>query len=90
MKLPELPEPLFWSECGEVINHWHDKYDNDYENVAWFIPPNTAENYTERWLAYSAPVGLPSNTWHTVYADTEEEAINLIVTFALLGVTKDG
>jgi hypothetical protein len=41
-----------------------------------------------KYECYSGPAGEHEN-FHTTYVDTEDEAVNLIVSFALLGITKE-
>lgn len=87
MDRPELPRPYYWRD-GTTINI--RKEDGGTENVAWYLSPGDRWDSKDngKYECYSGPVGEHEN-FYTTYVDTEDEAVNLIVSFALLGITKE-
>jgi hypothetical protein len=98
MKPPELPEPFLWAD-GDKQNACHTIRRTGTphadlrgsEEVAWARSPGRGNRVpADKWECVSAPAGVfGSNNWHYQPADTEEEAINLIISFALLEIRKD-
>jgi hypothetical protein len=86
MKLPELPWPFRWAwenDEGKCIKQ-------DAEDVAWFWRPGHGVVFEDTFECVSSPVDSDkTGLLYRVPAETEEEAINLIVSFALLGIRKD-
>jgi hypothetical protein len=86
MDRPELPHPYFWKNDTTINAHIGH---GATENVAWFFSPEyRIQENTNKYQCVSAPVGIVENFYRTD-VDTEQEAISLIVSFALLGVTKE-
>lgn len=88
MDRPELPAPYYWQD-RTTINAKKDD-GTGVENVAWYWGPDgLPHNGSGKYECYSAPVGETEGLYRTD-VDTEDEAVALIVSFALLGITKDG
>lgn len=95
MELPKLPEGYFWdttdTTCIRVpATKIQKEAGRPGEQVSFFYRPNTAFNLTDRYKCASCPVGrFDARHFHWAFVDTEQEAISLIVSFALLGITKE-
>lgn len=86
MDRPELPHPYFWKDSS-IINA--QLGNGITENVAWYYTPhNRIEENSKKYQCVSAPVGI-HDSFYRADVDTEDEAIALIVSFALLGITKE-
>jgi hypothetical protein len=83
MDRPELPHPYFWKGRDTIDAI---KEDGTKENVAWYWAPGEVMS-SEKYECFSAPVGI--NDSYRTNVDTEDEAVALIISFALLGITKE-
>ncbi len=84
-----LPDPFYWDldEYDEpCIRHSANS-----EQVAWaYSPSNGMSEFEGKWECVSAPKGVYGRSnYHRVPASTEEEALSLLVSFALLEIRKD-
>jgi hypothetical protein len=85
MDRPELPAPYFWKTDTTIDV---TRVGGGTENVAWYWGPNSIANDGRgKWECYSAPVGI--NDSYRTNVDTEDEAVAIIISFALLGITKE-
>jgi len=86
MDRPELPAHYYWQDRS-TINVKRE--DGGTENVAWYWGPGEVVGRNENTYAcVSAPVKSLGN-YYERHVDTEDEAVALIVSFALLGITKE-
>lgn len=96
---PELPHPYYWDLKGTsgatsiVVSTTGGEPEKIAEEVAWYWKPGNGFSDREGYECTSAPQGIGVSSgaeWFKQMAPTEQEAINLIVSFALLGIKKDG
>lgn len=83
MDRPELPHPYTWRSHNTIDAI---KEGGTKENVAWYWGPGEVLN-SKKYECFSAPVGIIDS--YRTNVDTEDEAVALIVSFALLGITKE-
>jgi hypothetical protein len=95
MILPKLPEGFFL-DFGYAVSirlpptERQKEIGHSGEQVAFFYYPNRSDNDSHQYKCASCPKGVfERNNFHWAYADTEQEAIDLIVSFALLSITKE-
>lgn len=96
---PELPHPYYWDvqaasgATSIVVSTTDGAPEEMAEEVAWYWKPGTGGADKGGYECTSAPqeIGVASGAeWFKQMAPTEQEAIDLIVSFALLGIKKDG
>ncbi len=87
--LPKLPEGFFWSNL-DSDGTTSIRVSENSEQVAWFYPPGENSDFEGKYECVSAPKGIfDSGRYYRAPADTEQEAIDLIVSFALLNIHKE-
>ena len=84
-----LPDPFYWDL--DAFNEPCIRHSANTEQVAWMCPPgNGMSDFEGKWECVSAPKGVfGSHRYHRDYADTMEEAVSLIFSFAILEIRKD-
>lgn len=90
---PELPKEYVWGiDTDDTPCIRLAKYRGEMkgEQIAWYYSPDNGSMFEDKYECVSAPKGVfSSRLYFRAPANTEQEAIDTIYMFAMLGIKKD-